>query len=112
YRQNLQQEEKRQSAHILIDTSQRSEDDAFAFATSLHEKIQSGEDFAELAKKYSDDAPSAEEGGRLPMADRGTFVEPYEAALYSLSVGEVSEPVKTEFGYHLIRLEKREAVEP
>lgn len=112
YLDNLKQEEKRQSSHILIDTANRSEDEAQELAQSVYDKIQAGEDFSALAKEFSDDKPSAEDGGSLPLAEPGTFVPPFEDALYALKVGEVSQPVKTDFGYHIIKLDEIEAAEP
>lgn len=74
----------------------------------LFNKIQNGESFEELAKKHSDDPGSGANGGNLGFAPRGTFVQEFEEAAYNLDVNEVSEPVETEFGYHLIKmLEKK-----
>ncbi|MEC8011081.1 MAG: peptidylprolyl isomerase [Pseudomonadota bacterium] len=111
YKQNLLLDEQRQASHILIDTSARSEDEAKELADSIYERIQNGEAFADLAKEFSDDKPSAVDGGSLPMAERGTFVEEFENALYSLNEGEVSQPVKTDFGYHIIKLDGKESPE-
>ena len=73
--------------------------------TKLKEQIQSGEeDFAAMAKLYSDDLGSANVGGDLRLQRRGTFVPEFEAAAYNLEVGEMSEIVETEFGLHLIEL--------
>ena len=66
--------------------------------------VAGGEDFAELAKLYSDDPGSARIGGDLGMQRRGTFVPEFEAAAYNLSKDEVSEVVETEFGFHIIQL--------
>ncbi len=82
-----------------------------AFAAALGEivKIQSqlkdGADFAELAKKLSQDAGSAEKGGDLGEFARGSMVKPFEDTAFSTAVGKITEPVKTQFGYHLIKVE-------
>ena len=66
-------------------------------------KLNNGEDFAELAKEYSDDTASAKEGGKLGYFNRGEMVSAFEEAAIALKVGEYSKtPVKTEFGYHII----------
>ncbi|GIS41343.1 MAG: hypothetical protein Ct9H90mP13_11890 [Pseudomonadota bacterium] len=69
------------------------------------EEIQSKldtETFKDLAKEYSDDPGSAAVGGDLGWAEPGLFVPEFESALFSMNVGEISAPVKTDFGYHLI----------
>lgn len=98
-------QEQRGAAHILLTTGDdRSEADAIALAQSLSERVEAGESFAELAEEYSDDPGSAAQGGDLGMATRGTFVPEFERALFAMEEGELSEPVVTEFGVHLIRL--------
>lgn len=69
--------------------------------------VEQGEDFAELAGIYSDDPGSARNGGDLGFAERGTFVPEFEAAAYSLEKDEISEPVETEYGFHLMQLMER-----
>lgn len=69
--------------------------------------VEEGADFAELAKKYSDDFGSGRQGGELGWQKRGTFVPEFEAAAYSLKKGEYSDIVESEFGFHLIQLEER-----
>ena len=102
----FQAQEERSARHILIDiTADRDEDAALARALELRDEIQAGADFAEVARRESGDLGSAAEGGELGFNARGAFVEPFEDALFSLQVGEISEPVRTEFGYHLIQLE-------
>lgn len=110
----FQAQERRRASHILINIGDaRSEAEALAQAEALRERILAGEDFAELAREYSDDPGSAPDGGDLGMAGRDTFVPPFEQALFGLeSVGEVSEPVVTQFGVHLIRLEEVASSEP
>lgn len=83
-----------------------SEEEALAKVQELRKKILAGEDFAELAKKESDDPGSATNGGDLGSFKRGQMVPAFEQTAFSLKPGEVSEPVKTQFGYHLIKVEK------
>ena len=75
-------------------------------------KLDAGEDFAELAKEYSIDPGSKENGGELGFFGRGDMVPEFDEAAFSLAAGEISEPVKTDFGYHIIQVEeKKEAIE-
>ena len=87
------------AAHILVST----EDEAQA----LRAELEAGEDFGHLAREHSGDPGSAEGGGSLGWFGAGQMVAPFEAALRSLEPGEVSQPVETQFGWHLIRLEER-----
>lgn len=99
--------EQRRARHILI-VVDADTDEATAEQTinELSERIAAGEDFEALARQYSDDPVSAEQGGDLGWSGPGDFVEAFEESLFSLAVGQVSEPVRTEFGYHLIRLDE------
>ncbi|MFI8610784.1 SurA N-terminal domain-containing protein [Pseudomonas sp. NPDC077649] len=93
--------EQRQAAHILI------EGDDEAARTQLEElkaRIDAGEDFAALAKEFSQDPGSAADGGDLGYAGPGVYDPSFEEALYALQQGQVSAPVKSEFGWHLIKL--------
>ena len=96
--------DERQAAHILIPLG----DDEVAAATlaeELKQRIDAGEDFAALAAEYSADSGSASNGGKLGWLGLGDSPAPaFEEALFALAPGDVSEPVRTEFGYHLIRL--------
>lgn len=69
--------------------------------------VEGGENFAEIAGIYSDDPGSARSGGDLGFAERGTFVPEFEAAAYSLEKDEISEPIETEFGFHVMQLVER-----
>lgn len=71
---------------------------------SIYSMIESGEDFSLLAQKYSDDPGSGANGGDLGFTERGQFVAPFEEAAYKLNIGEISKPVLSEFGYHIIQL--------
>jgi hypothetical protein len=76
------------------------------FAAELRERARGGESFEDLARSYTSDAASAERGGILPAASRGEWVPAFAGAAFSLSPGEISEPVLTQSGYHLILLHK------
>ena len=80
--------------HILVPTLNE--------AMDLHTKVSGGEDFSELAKTFSK-CPSGQNGGDLGLFGRGQMVKPFEDATFNLSVGELSTPVQTQFGYHLIQ---------
>ena len=67
------------------------------------ERIKKGEKFGKLAKELSIDSGSAKKDGSLGYFTKGMMVKPFEEAAFKLQIGEVSEPVKTEFGYHIIK---------
>jgi foldase protein PrsA len=78
-------------------------------ADDLYRQIQAGGDFAQLAKKYSDDPSSAEQGGKF-TAQKGATVPPFDRTVFALKTGELSKPVKTQFGWHII--EATSAIKP
>lgn len=103
-------EEQRAASHILIKIDdETNEADALAKIKTIQESLNKGEKFEELAKQFSEDEGSAQAGGELGLSAKGVYVADFETALFSLNEGEVSEPVKTEFGYHLIKLDRIEA---
>ncbi len=98
-------EEQRHARHILIAVDDETDDEAAAAkARELYAQLQAGADFAELARKNSDDPGSADAGGDLGWAGKGVFVKAFEDALFALQAGEISTPVRSEFGYHIIQL--------
>lgn len=102
--------------HILVQVPKAATpeqlEDAKQKAQKLAEEArQSGVDFAELAKKKSE-GPSAAEGGDLGFFRRGVMVPEFERAAFALPVGGVSDPVRTKFGWHVIKVEERRAVAP
>jgi peptidyl-prolyl cis-trans isomerase D len=105
--------EKRFARHILIkvpqDASKEEVSQALETAESLRARILAGEDFATLAEEYSQDIGSKANGGDLGAVTRGVMVEPFERALFALKEGEVSEPVRTRFGWHVIKLDRIES---
>lgn len=84
--------------HILVKTEQEAKD--------LVKQLKGGADFTELAKKSSD-GPSAQTGGDLGYFSRGQMVKPFEDAAFALQKGQISEPVQTEFGWHVIKVEDK-----
>jgi peptidyl-prolyl cis-trans isomerase D len=107
YLSQLGATEERKASHILVEVNdERNDDAASALAQQLSAKAISGDDFSELAKEYSDDIGSKNVGGDLGFNTRGGFVLEFDDALFAMTEGDVSEPVKTEFGYHVIKLEK------
>ena len=98
-------EEQRQGSHILLNVDdERSTEEAIAELSKFKAEVEAGADFSALAKKHSADNGSAAQGGDLGMSGKGLFVAPFEEALWALDVGELSEPVVTQFGVHLIKL--------
>ena len=93
--------EQRRAAHILIESGS---DEALSRIEALRQRLDKGEDFAALAREASEDTGSAADGGDLGFAGPGVYAPEFEAALFALKKGEVSEPVRTEFGWHLIKL--------
>ncbi len=102
-------EEQRAASHILIKIDDTT-DEAAALEKikTIQDRIAVGESFAALAKEFSQDDGSAQNGGDLGLSGRGVYVSDFESALFSLEEGAVSSPVKTEFGYHLIQLNRIE----
>jgi parvulin-like peptidyl-prolyl isomerase len=78
------------------------DEQALAKAQEIHKKLVAGADFAAVAKTDSDDTGSAQQGGDLGEFRHGMMVPPFEQAAFALKIGEISEPVKSPFGYHII----------
>jgi peptidyl-prolyl cis-trans isomerase C len=96
------------AAHILISLTDRTPDEARARANEVVARLQAGEDFNTLAKEYSDDQGSTEKGGELGFFTRNKMVKPFADAAFAMTEpGEISAPVETQFGYHIIRFNKR-----
>lgn len=117
YRENqgdYSTDESRRVAHVLIEASDDlSMEEAQVKANEVYERIKQGEDFSALARDESDDVGSRDNGGDLGFNPQGTFFPEFEAAAYDLALNQVSEPVETEIGYHIIKvLEIEEAVQP
>lgn len=97
--------ERRRAAHLQVSINDdRSEAQAQQRIASLQDRLNMGEDFAVLAKEASDDISTAASGGDLGPVGRGDLPESMEQALFALAEGEVSQPVRTDSGYHLVKL--------
>ena len=103
--------EKRRASHILIQIPAGKDGDAVARkkAEDVLAQARAGKDFAALAKQYSQDVGSAAKGGDLGWAERSNFVAPFADVLFSTPVGEIRGPVKTQYGYHIIRVDDIQA---
>ncbi len=104
------EEERVKIEHILVKveaTASPEEDErARVKAAGLYQRLKKGESFKKLAKAYSE-GPSAAQGGELGWITRGQTVPPFEEVAFALKAGEISEPVRTDFGWHIIRVEER-----
>jgi peptidyl-prolyl cis-trans isomerase D len=97
--------EQRRAAHILIEVNDKMNDaQAKAKIEEIQQRLAKGEDFAALAKEFSQDPGSAAKGGDLGYAGKGVYDPAFEESLYALNKDQVSAPVRSEFGWHLIKL--------
>ena len=87
--------DKTKCSHILVEKHSE--------AISLLERIQKGEKFGKLAKEFSLDTGSAKRDGSLGYFGRGKMVKEFEKSAFNLQTGQISEPVKTQYGYHIIK---------
>lgn len=93
--------EKVQASHILTASEEE--------AKKVKEKLDAGEDFATLAKEYSTDTATSEQGGDLGLFAKGDMVAEFEEVAFSLEAGSISALVKTEYGYHIIKVVEKQA---
>lgn len=101
---SLGEAEQVKASHILVEDE--------AVAKEVKQKLTDGADFTELAKEYSTDEGSKENGGELGFFPRGTMVTEFDDAAFSLPINEISDPIKSDYGYHIIKVEeKKEAKE-
>ena len=118
YEKNKDKYETSKASHILIrfkgsrvplkpDEKDLTPEEALAKAQEIRKQILAGGDFAAIAKKESDDTGTATNGGSLGTFSHGQMVAEFDAAAFSLPIGQLSEPIKTAFGYHLIKVEER-----
>lgn len=117
YQQNLAQyqtPEQVRASHILLETEGKTEADVRAKAEEILKKARASEDFAALAKQYSEDESNSAKGGDLDYFQRGTMVSEFEQVAFSLKPGEISDLVKTPFGFHIIKVvdHKQETTRP
>ena len=95
--------------HILIKTNELIDDDeAKKRLLEIKDRVLHGEDFAALARTHSDDKGSAIKGGSLDWVNPGDLVRPFEEAMEKLSINQISEPIQTQFGWHLIQVLERQ----
>jgi peptidyl-prolyl cis-trans isomerase D len=107
YKQNLQQYQtpaQVRASHILLKLEGKDEKQVQALAEDLAKKAKGGADFAALAKQYSEDDSNNMNGGDLDYFGRGRMVAEFEQAAFAMKAGEISGPVKTAFGYHIIKV--------
>jgi parvulin-like peptidyl-prolyl isomerase len=93
-------------SHILVNSEDRSSEEALQLATSLREQLlEDPSRFNEMVMEFSDDPSKGSNGGRFPAMTRGQMVKPFEKQAFLLeNIGDISEPVETAYGYHIIRL--------
>lgn len=105
-----------QASHILLRLNQQASDSEVAAAKvridSIYKALKAGADFAELAKKVSEDPGSARQGGLLPFVQRGQFVKEFEDVAFSLQPGQMSDVVQTAYGFHIIKVMEKKMLEP
>jgi parvulin-like peptidyl-prolyl isomerase len=119
YDEHKNEYERVKARHILIRTKgsaapaggkkELTDEEALEKTKALRARIVAGEDFAAIAKAESDDTGSGANGGDLNSFGHGQMVPPFEKAAFAQPVGQVGEPVKSQFGYHLILVEKHES---
>jgi parvulin-like peptidyl-prolyl isomerase len=95
-------------SHILVTADNRTDAEAKALAQQLKDQIDAGADFATVAKASSEDPGSKEQGGDLGCQPKGVYDADFEQAVWSQPIGKLSDPVKTQFGYHLIVVQSRQ----
>ena len=96
------------ACHILVKPSEiLTDDQARDLVAQLRTRAMAGEDFADLAKEYSEDIGSAQEGGELGWTTPGQMVPAFEAAMTDTPVDQISQPVRTQFGWHIVKVEGR-----
>jgi peptidyl-prolyl cis-trans isomerase D len=112
YEDNAQQfssPEQVRASHILLKTEGKNEADVKKLADDLAAKARAGADFAALAKQYSEDESNNTTGGDLDFFGRGQMVPEFDTVAFGLSPGQVSDPFKTSFGYHVVKLAEKRA---
>jgi len=96
--------EQVRASHILLKTEGKTDADVKAKAEAILKQAKAGADFAELAKKNSEDESNAKNGGDLDYFGRGRMVPEFDQAVFAMQPGQISDLVKTQYGYHIIKL--------
>jgi peptidyl-prolyl cis-trans isomerase D len=112
YNSNIEQystPEQVRASHILLKTEGKDDAAVKATAEDVLKQAKGGADFAALAKKYSEDDSNAKNGGDLDYFSRGRMVPEFDQAVFAMTPGQISDPVKTKFGYHIIKLVDKKA---
>ena len=112
YNDNIQQyqtPEQVRASHILLETAGKNDADVKKRAEEILKQVKSGADFAALAKKVSEDKGSAANGGDLDYFGRGRMVPEFEQAAFAMQPGQISDLVKSQFGYHIIKVVDKRA---
>lgn len=108
----FKQGERVRASHILLRLPEQADDAAKAAvrarAADVLKQVRAGKDFAALAKQYSEDPGSAANGGDLNYFQKGQMVGPFDQTVFAMKVGDVSDLVETQFGYHIIKLTDRQ----
>ncbi|HWW88150.1 MAG TPA: peptidylprolyl isomerase [Vicinamibacterales bacterium] len=107
YNSNIEQyttPEQVRASHILLKTEGKDDAAVKAKAEEVLKQAKSGADFAELARKYSEDEASAKNGGDLDYFQRGRMVPEFDQAVFNMQPGDITDLVKTQYGYHIIKL--------
>lgn len=106
HKEEIQTSPKIDVSHILITSKDHTEDEALELATSLANRLEeSPAEFDELVIEYSEDPSAASNKGKFKNIKKGDMVRAFEDAAFSLNEGEISKPVRSEYGYHIIRLD-------
>ncbi len=101
--------EQVRASHILLKTAGKKEDEVKAKAEQILKELKAGGDFAALAKKYSEDEGSAKQGGDLDFFGKGRMDPAFEEAAFELKPGEISDVVKSQYGFHIIKVTDKKA---
>ncbi len=106
HQENFKVDQSANLSYVVFEkkTSEMDEQKTKERLSDIKKEIEEGEDFAELAQEFSDDVASAQDGGNLGWFGKGKMIEAFEKAAFALKPGEMSEPVRSEFGWHLIKV--------
>jgi parvulin-like peptidyl-prolyl isomerase len=110
YRQMIQKDRTASVQHVLLMTQGKSESEKaeiYKKIKKIHSRAKNGEDFGMLAKNYSEDPGSKDKGGLYENFERGTMVKPFEDAAFSVPIGEISNIIETQYGYHILKVVDR-----